>query len=213
MAFGRSRWALIALAGAVALAIVILWPLNILSGTSDAEPEPSPTLGAFAGASPARIFLTAPESAEAARRGLMPPGTRSVIRTDGRLSHGSWRWDETGVPPGPIVIRADLTRQLVSAFRGPHEIGTAVIVYGVQGKDTPSGRLPIRGKTRDYHSITYDAPMPYSLWLREDGVALHGSSVRMGKATNGCIGVPVDFAEKLFAVARKGDIVEVVGAS
>ena len=49
--------------------------------------------------------------------------------------------------------------------------------------------------------------------LRDDGVALHGSSVSMGKATNGCIGVPVEFAEKLFEVDREGDIVEVIGGS
>ena len=115
------------------------------------------------------------------------------------------------MPRGPLGIRVDLNRQLVSGFRGPDEIGTAVIVYGIDGKDTPRGKLPILGKTRDYHSVTYDAPMPFSLWLREDGVALHGSSVTMGKATNGCIGVPVEFAEKLFAVAEKGDIIEVIG--
>lgn len=165
----------------------------------------------FAGASEDRTFLTSRESAEAARRGLLPVGTQSILATGGRLAHGSWRWDDVGVPDGEITVRVDLERQLVSVFEGPHEIGTAVVVYGIEGKETPRGKLPILGKTRDYHSITYDAPMPFSLWLREDGVALHGSSVRMGRATNGCIGVPVEFAERLFAVARKGDIVEVVG--
>jgi hypothetical protein len=158
-----------------------------------------------------RIYLTASESAAAAQRGLLPPRTRSIIATRGPLRHGEWRWADEGVPPGPIAVRVDLGRQLVSVFRGRDEIGTAVIVYGAKGKETPRGKLPIRGKTRDYHSRTYDAPMPYSLWLREDGVALHGSSVTMGKATNGCIGVPVPFAQRLFAVAKKGDIIEVIG--
>ncbi len=167
----------------------------------------------FPGASKQRAFLTAKDSVTAAQRGLLPTNTKSVIDTNGQLGFGDWFWDEQGVPPGPLAIRVDLERQLVSVFRGPHEIGTAVIVYGIKGKETPRGRLPIRGKTRDYHSITYDAPMPYSLWLREDGVALHGSSVAMGKATNGCIGVPVDFAEKVFDAAQPGDIVEVLGKS
>lgn len=171
------------------------------------EPTATP---AFAGASPQRVFLSETEQAEAVRRGLAPPGVRSILSTGGQMAHGNWRWDEAGVPRGPIAIRVELARQLVSVFKGPDEIGTAVIVYGVQGKDTPRGRMPILGKTRDYHSVTYDAPMPFSLWLREDGVALHGSSVAMGKATNGCIGVPVEFAEKLFEVAQKGDIVEVI---
>lgn len=168
-------------------------------------------VGTFAGASADRTFLTQAESAEAARRGLLPEGVRSILDIDGPLDHGSWRWDEAGVPAGPITVRVDLQRQLVSVFRGPDEIGTAVVVYGIEGKETPRGKLPILGKTRDYRSITYDAPMPFSLWLREDGVALHGSNVRLGRATNGCIGVPVEFAGRLFEVARKGDIVEVIG--
>lgn len=166
---------------------------------------------AFAGASEDRIFLTAADSREAARKGLLPAGTRSVLATGGKLQFGQWRWDDRAVPAGPVTVRADLKRQLVSVFRGHDEIGTAVVVYGIDGKETPRGKLPILGKSRDYHSITYDAPMPYSLWLRSDGVAIHGSTVSMGKATNGCIGVPVAFAEKLFEMVEKGDIVEVVG--
>ena len=75
----------------------------------------------------------------------------------------------------------------------------------------PRGRLPILRKVADYHSRTYDAPMPSSLFLRNDGVAIHGSNVVPGKATNGCIGVPIPFAEELFDVAKVGDIVEIVG--
>ena len=202
---------------------ILLAAIALVVGIALTRNEPPPPLpdrptaleaiegAAFAGSSAARVFLTQAESAAAADNGLAPRGTRSIISTGGRLRHGEWRWDDAGVPPGPIGVRVDLDRQLVSVFRGPDEIGTAVIVYGVDGKETPRGKLPIRGKTRDYHSLTYDAPMPFSLWLREDGVALHGSSVRMGKATNGCIGVPVAFAEKLFAVAETGDIIEVVG--
>jgi hypothetical protein len=184
------------------------------SGAAERDDQARPSIGAtgFANASPDRRFLTIAESAEAARQGLVPRNTRSVIATGGRLAHGTWRWDEAGVPAGPVTVRVDLERQLVSVFRGPDEIGTAVVVYGAKGKDTPRGKLPILGKSRDYHSITYDAPMPFSLWLRDDGVALHGSNVRMGRATNGCIGVPVEFAGRLFEVARKGDIVEVLGS-
>ena len=181
------------------------------------RPAPSPTADAiapaFLGASSDRVFLSLDDSREATQRGLLPGATRSILRTNGKLAFGAWRWDDRGVPAGPITVRVDLQRQLVSVFRGPDEIGTAVVVYGIDGKDTPRGKLPILGKARDYHSITYDAPMPFSLWLRGDGVALHGSSVAMGKATNGCIGVPVEFAGKLFAIAEEGDIIEVIGGS
>ena len=206
----RSILTLVLLAAIIVTASLPLLPRGgVLERAPPLPVEPS-AADTFAGASPQRVFLSDSERAEAVRRGLVPSGTRSVLATGGQLAHGSWRWDEAGVPRGAIAIRVDLGRQLVSVFKGPDEIGTAVVVYGVTGKDTPRGRLPILGKTRDYHSVTYDAPMPFSLWLRADGVALHGSSVAMGKATNGCIGVPVEFAEKLFEVARKGDIVEVI---
>lgn len=197
-------------------AIAIAAALPFLPRAGFLQPAPPltaerPTAPAFKGASSARVFLSQADSAEAVRRGFVPAGTRSVLATGGKLDFGEWVWDDKAVPPGPIGVRVDLARQLVSVYRGGDEIGTAVIVYGVDGKETPRGKLPILGKTRDYHSVTYDAPMPFSLWLRGDGVALHGSSVSMGKATNGCIGVPVEFAEKLFAVAEKGDIIEVIG--
>lgn len=209
----RSLLSFVLVVAIVGLAtLAILWDSGALNRTPPLRVE-APTPPAFAHASADRAFLAPRESAEAARRGLVPPGTRSVLATGGQLAFGAWRWDEAGVPRGPVTIRADLGRQLVSVFRGPDEIGTAVIVYGVEGKETPRGKLPILGKTRDYHSRTYDAPMPFSLWLRRDGVAIHGSSVTVGHATNGCIGVPVEFAEKLFAVASKGDIVEVIGSA
>ena len=47
--------------------------------------------------------------------------------------------------------------------------------------------------------------MPYTLKLTLDGVSIHGSNVRDGYATHGCIGVPVDFAAKLFQAASTGD--------
>ncbi len=52
--------------------------------------------------------------------------------------------------------------------------------------------------------------MPYSLWLTEDGIAIHASTVRAGRGTNGCIGVPEGFARLLFDRAHKGTIVEIV---
>ncbi len=207
----RSILTIFLVAAIIVLAALPFVPRMAFSERPRVSQIQQPPVDAFPGASAQRVFLSSVDSAEAARRGLTPPAARSIIATDGKMAHGSWRWDDAGVPPGPLAVRVDLSRQLVSVYRGPDEIGTAVIVYGVDGKDTPRGKLPILGKTRDYHSRTYDAPMPFSLWLRDDGVALHGSSVAMGKATNGCIGVPVEFAERLFAVADKGDIIEVIG--
>jgi lipoprotein-anchoring transpeptidase ErfK/SrfK len=95
-------------------------------------------------------------------------------------------------------------------FRGGHEIGTAVALYGADSKRTPVGEFPIQWKGKDHRSSLYDAPMPYTLRLTGDGVAIHGSDVRWGAATHGCIGVPSEFARRLFAEAKIGDRVVIL---
>ena len=109
-------------------------------------------------------------------------------------------------------MRIDLGSQLISVFRAGHEIGTAVIVYGGDNKETPVGKLHILAKDRDHRSSLYDAEMPYTLQLTGDGVSIHASSVRWGAATHGCIGVPPEFARRLFDQARVGDDVVIVRA-
>jgi lipoprotein-anchoring transpeptidase ErfK/SrfK len=69
---------------------------------------------------------------------------------------------------------------------------------------TPTGRFTVLAMKKDYWSRSYDAPMPYSLFLTADGVAIHGSDVRPRAATHGCLGVPLDFAKRLFAAANVG---------
>lgn len=138
------------------------------------------------------------------------PGVSTLLDVRRPLTYGQYRWDDRGVPAGTIRIRVDRTAQLISVFRGRDEIGTAVILYGVNAKPTPLGKFPILDKQRDYWSRTYDAPMPYALRLTDDGVAIHASDVRPGRGTNGCIGLPDAFARRLFEQAKPGDIVEIV---
>jgi lipoprotein-anchoring transpeptidase ErfK/SrfK len=104
-----------------------------------------------------------------------------------------------------VVITVDLAAQVVSIFRDGYEIGTAAIIYGADNMPTPLGVFPILEKDADHVSNLYDAPMPYMLRLTRDGVAIHGSDVRYGYATHGCVGVPTAFARKLFAATRIGD--------
>lgn len=148
----------------------------------------------------------------------MPDGTRLTIRSllnvKSRMSYGQFIWNDAGVPDGKVLVRVDLARQLISVFRGGHEIGTAVILYGSDGTPTPTGLFPVLEKHADYHSRTYDAPMPHMLRLTWDGVALHASNVRRGSATHGCIGTPPAFAERMFAALSVGDpvLVEAKGS-
>ena len=132
---------------------------------------------------------------------------RSILPIKGPMKHGAWHWDESRAPKaGPIVITVDTAAQVVSVFRNGHEIGAAVILYGSDEKPTPMGVFPILQKQARYFSRTYGgAPMPYMQRLTNDGVAIHGSDVRVGYATHGCVGVPTAFAAKLFAVTKLGD--------
>jgi L,D-transpeptidase catalytic domain len=139
---------------------------------------------------------------------------RSVLDIANPMHFGSFVWNEDRIPQGPVWVRIDLARQILSVFRGGHEIGSAVILYGTDGKPTPTGSFTILQKDADHYSHTYgDAPMPYMLRLTEDGVAIHGSNVLQGWATHGCIGVPLAFARRLFGVAHKGDLVVIVPAA
>lgn len=139
-----------------------------------------------------------------------PDTVRSVLNTKEALHFGNYVWDEEGVLAGPVHIRVDLRRQLLSVFRGGHEIGSTLILYGSDSKQTSSGRFTVLEKVVDYHSRTYDAPMPYMMRLTSDGIAIHASDVREGWATHGCIGVPMAFAERLFALVKEGDMVTIL---
>ena len=139
----------------------------------------------------------------------MPDGSvaiiRTVLRTPNDMRFGQWVWSEVANGSGPLWIRVNLERQLISVFRGGDEIGTAVIIYGAENKATPKGLYLIRSKLREHRSSLYDADMPYTLGLTDDGIAIHASLVRLGTATHGCIGVPAGFARELFGAAEKGD--------
>jgi hypothetical protein len=147
----------------------------------------------------------------------LPDGRREVVRSvldiAKPMRFGDFVWNEEQIPKGPVWVRVDLARQLLSVFRAGHEIGAAVILYGTDGKPTPAGSFPVLEKDKDHYSRSYnDAPMPYMLRLTKDGVAIHGSDVQQGWATHGCIGVPLGFARLLFAAASKGDLVVILPA-
>lgn len=158
---------------------------------------------------PHRGLISVHHARMLAQQRLVPPGTKSLLNVPVTMRHGQFIWNEAAVPEGRLSIWVDLRRQMISAFRNGHEIGTAVIIYGAEDHVSPEGRFPILDKVRHYHSRTYDAPMPASLFITNDGVALHGSPMSSRRGSHGCIGLPVKFAEKLFDASHVGDMVEI----
>jgi len=203
------RGGAIALAGAALAAGAASFALNAPTRQAHAVVATPATAQPPAGN---RIFLTKSQLDQAIASGTLDRPVKSLLAVKAPLHFGDYSWDDRGVPAGPIWIRVDLGSQLISVFRGGHEIGTAVIVYGGENKQTPAGKLHILGKDRDHRSSLYDAQMPYTLRLTGDGVSIHASNVRWGAATHGCIGVPFPFAERLFNAAKLGDEVVVVGS-
>jgi lipoprotein-anchoring transpeptidase ErfK/SrfK len=132
---------------------------------------------------------------------------KSILPIEGSIRYGDWFWDESAAPrAGKLVITVDLEARVISAFRDGHEIGTAVALLGTQSHPTPLGTFPILTKEKDNVSEKYNnAPMPHTLRLTWDGIAIHGSVVLNGYASHGCIAVPDEFAAKLFAAAKRGD--------
>jgi hypothetical protein len=136
---------------------------------------------------------------------------RSVLNISSPMAFGDYVWNDEGVAAGKAWVRVDLKRQTLSVFRGGHEIGSAVILFGADNKPTPAGVFPILAKAKQHRSSLYDAEMPFMLRLTGDGIAIHASNVFSGAVTHGCIGIPASFARLLYDQMKIGDQVAIVG--
>lgn len=130
---------------------------------------------------------------------------KRVLQIDEPFVHGYYKWDDEGIADGEIVITVDLKAESLSVFKGGYEIGATVIKFGDALKPTPTGVFPITQKSKDHISNIYDVPMPYMLRLTNDGIAIHAAEVKWGYGTRGCIGVPEEFARRLFEQVKLGD--------
>ena len=130
---------------------------------------------------------------------------KRILPINGPIKYGEWHWDDEGVPDGPLLITVDLDARVISVFKGGYEIGAAAVLLGTDDHPTPLGTFPILLKKRHNVSTIYGAPMPYTMRLTNDGVAIHASEVENGYASHGCIGTPDGFASRLFAIAQVGD--------
>ncbi len=191
--------------------VIAAQPLPVSAPIAAAVPVRAPTSTPTPAEvkAPARFKTPAPAPiarpvAAAARE---PFVVKSILPIEGTIRYGDWFWDESAAPgAGQLVITVDLAARVISAFRDGHEIGTAVVLVGTQEHPTPLGTFPILTKERNNVSEKYrNAPMPWTLRLTWDGIAIHGSPVMNGYASHGCIGIPDEFAAKLFAAAKRGD--------
>jgi len=180
------------------LAIAVIVGVFALSSSRPAAPVPDRAVAAAHPTNPAPKPTVPPKDE--------PFVIKRILPIEGAIKYGEWHWDEAEVPAGPIVVTVDLDARVISVFRGGYEIGTSAVLLGTEDKPTPLGVFPITQKDKDHVSNIYTgAPMPYMQRLTNDGITLHGSQVELGYASHGCVGMPVDFAAKLFAATKIGD--------
>jgi lipoprotein-anchoring transpeptidase ErfK/SrfK len=195
---------------AMAATALLLTPAALI-----AEAAQPPRL-AYADVSGEAVSLPVPAAATPARDTRPIDVTRLRITRELPVTHwlqpGEFVWDAeaAAAATGEAILVVNLRARVLSVYKGGVEIGRSSVLYGAPDKPTPTGTFPILEKRRDHRSNIYDAPMPHMQRLTWDGVALHGSP-RLGDnlATNGCIGLPREFAALLFEVTRVGDRVVV----
>lgn len=194
--------------GTAVVGTVLLGAALVAGSALQAEPSahepPVPSAEALAAAS----GETPEADPSPVAKGAEPLVIRRILPIDGPIKYGEWHWDESGAPAqGPLVITVDLEARVLSVFRDGYEIGAAAVLLGTDEHPTPLGVFPILSKERHNVSEKYgNAPMPWTLRLTWDGIAIHGgSTVERGWASHGCIGAPDPFVSRLFAIARKGD--------
>jgi hypothetical protein len=187
--------------GATAAALLLFGTVTLAGHVLADEPASQPAAApppAITPVQPAAPVETVPDKDD-------PFVIKRILPISGPIKYGEWHWDEEGVPDGPLVMTVDLEARVLSVFRGGYEIGATAVLLGTDEHPTPLGTFPILLKKKHNISSIYDAPMPYTLRLTNDGISIHGSQVENGYASHGCIGTPEDFAAKLFAVAGIGD--------
>ena len=173
-------------------------PIELAAATVNGGAKPS---AAPAPAPSASVAAPAVAAAAADERLVI----KRILPIKGPIKYGEWHWDDTNVPAGPIVVTVDLEARVISVFQGGYEIGAAAVLLGSQEKPTPTGVFPITQKKRDHTSNLYDAPMPYMQRLTNDGISLHATKVEWGYASHGCIGMPEEFARRVFQTTKLGD--------
>lgn len=196
--------------GGSSVVAVVLLASAVMGGNALEAQEAAPAVRIELPAATPAPAAVAEAPAPAPRESSAPEPfvIKSILPIEGAIRYGEWHWDESHAPAtGPLVITVDLEARVLSVFRDGHEIGAAAVLLGTDEHPTPIGVFPILAKERYNVSEKYgDAPMPWSLRLTRDGVAIHGgSTVELGWASHGCIGTPDEFVSRLFAIAKRGD--------
>lgn len=128
------------------------------------------------------------------------------------LKPGDYVWAEEMPQDGDPKVIIDLLTQTAYAYRGDVLVGAAAISSAKTGKVTPLGFWKVLEKRKMYRSRKYqNAPMPFMQRIDEYGIALHGGANPGFPASQGCVRMPMKFAEKLYGLTKIGTEVVIEG--
>ncbi len=145
--------------------------------------------------------------------GVVAAGVPVIARAVDSLKPGEFTWQPQLSPEGPVAIIVSLPEQRVYVYRKGIEIGVSTCSTGKPGHETPTGVFTILEKDKHHHSSTYNnAPMPNMNRLTWGGIALHAGNLPGYPASHGCVRLPMEFSEKLFAITHVGTPVIVANA-
>ncbi|GHH61852.1 L,D-transpeptidase [Lentzea cavernae] len=117
------------------------------------------------------------------------------------------------VKPTPCTITDGACIQLSTnqswVVRGDKIVhGPSKITHGRRGFETPLGNFPVLRKVKDEWSRPYNAPMPWSTYFTESGIAFHEGSLT--DPSHGCIHLDPQAARYYFENLSIGETVQVV---
>jgi hypothetical protein len=133
-----------------------------------------------------------------------------IGRPNGQLKPGEYWWKPELSPSGPLMVLVSIPQQVMNVYRNGILIGRSSVSTGSKGHATPGGVFTILEKKKEHYSKKYDnAPMPNMQRLTWTGIAMHSGNLPGYPASHGCIRLPYDFSQLLFAATSKGGTVVV----
>jgi lipoprotein-anchoring transpeptidase ErfK/SrfK len=136
------------------------------------------------------------------------PALDDVAAQAAALQPGESKWLPGAPRDGMVLVVVDLSAQRATVYRGGRPAAITTVSTGSAGRETPTGTYPILAKETMHHSNLYnDAPMPFMQRLTWHGVALHAGKIPGYPASHGCVRLPKAFAQQLFGVTARGNLV------
>jgi lipoprotein-anchoring transpeptidase ErfK/SrfK len=108
---------------------------------------------------------------------------------------------------GKILAKIDLSSQRMRVYKDGEHIYTWKVSTGKKGYATPRGVYKPQFLKKTHYSKRYNnAAMPYSVFFRENGYAIHGTNSvgKLGqRVSHGCVRLSPNNAKRFFRMVQK----------